>query len=369
MVDPPFPIGHLYKPEQDRIREGRLNQYEREMLTKNEDPWAKFLPKKDNTSPEDPRRDKDSANDIQLSLGDSMQKPRGLSLELEDDASHGMEDKVVSPETSMQIGLPKETLRKRALNRFWLFRKLMEHPKLSEGGGITLSFVIAKQALDYQISGAVKTAAFVFLLAWAAFALAIYISSFWDKRRPLMMVLLIVTALGLFTVWWAYLPLPLMPPNSQRSASIATLPIPTPTTSSSVMPQAQTSDDKQRILIDVKPEYLIGLYKKYSTAQANQAVKTYIGKWVKISGEVVDVDQDANWDALVGRVDPSVMITTKIPATKIPADYFDTHCRFEEQRLIDRALVLRRGEKITLFGRITRITEQSFSLEKCEFVE
>jgi hypothetical protein len=42
MPDPPFSISHLHRGEQDRIREGRLNPYEQEMLAKNEDPWAKF---------------------------------------------------------------------------------------------------------------------------------------------------------------------------------------------------------------------------------------------------------------------------------------------------------------------------------------
>src|SRR6266478_3693077 len=52
MFDPPFPIGHLYKGEQDRIRAGELNPTEREMLARNEDPWSKFRKPKDDSEPE-----------------------------------------------------------------------------------------------------------------------------------------------------------------------------------------------------------------------------------------------------------------------------------------------------------------------------
>src|SRR5205807_3209799 len=35
----PFDIGHLYKGEQDRIRNGDLNPHEREKLMRGENPW------------------------------------------------------------------------------------------------------------------------------------------------------------------------------------------------------------------------------------------------------------------------------------------------------------------------------------------
>jgi hypothetical protein len=152
-------------------------------------------------------------------------------------------------------------------------------------------------------------------------------------------------------------------PGEGTQTRPAPVSIPTPITSSSVTLQAQTSKDNQRILLDVKPEYLLGFFNKYSTAQAQELVKTYLGKWVKISVEVADVSRD---EILGKDQGPSVMITTKIPG---PDKDFLTHCGVEEQRWIDRALVLRRGERITVFGQITRIHERSFSLEKCEFVE
>jgi hypothetical protein len=100
---------------------------------------------------------------------------------------------------------------KRVLDRFSWFRWLRSHPKArkaSGGGGIMLSLLIAKQALDYEISGASKTAAIVFLAAWAVLAFAVYVSNMWDKRRPLMTVAWILAGVALFAVWWGYLPAP-----------------------------------------------------------------------------------------------------------------------------------------------------------------
>jgi hypothetical protein len=263
--------------------------------------------------------------------------------------------KAIEDSHSANGGMPEpgSLLRKRALNRFWLFRKLMEYPRLSEGSGVTLSFLIAKQALDYQIGGAIKTAAFVFLLAWAAFALAIYISSFWDKRRPLMMLLLIVTAFGLFTIWWAYLPPPPapVPPSSQSSPSIGTPSVTLPITN-------------ERIFTDVKPEYLTGLYEKYRSAQADEAVKSYIGKWIKVSGNVSDVSREKGY---FGSPD-----TVFISLTVIKPDghrLYSVLANFDQQRWIDRALIFGRGEEATVLGQISHVTDTSIALRECEIIE
>ena len=100
------------------------------------------------------------------------------------------------------------TLPERALNRFWIFRKLLEHPRWSGGGGLILSLIIAKQALDYEIGGAIQTAAFVFLIAWAVLAFAIYVSTIWDKTRLGAGILWIISGALLVVVWVGYLPKP-----------------------------------------------------------------------------------------------------------------------------------------------------------------
>jgi hypothetical protein len=113
-------------------------------------------------------------------------------------------------------------LAERNLDRYAWFRWLRNHPKVSGGGGIGLAFAIVIKGIDWQIDGAVKSAAVAFLIGWAVFSFVLYISSHWDKRRPLMMATQIMVGLGLIAVWKAYLP---APTQSVVNAPVA---VPTP---------------------------------------------------------------------------------------------------------------------------------------------
>jgi hypothetical protein len=93
----------------------------------------------------------------------------------------------------------------------------MARPKvvsLSGWGGLVVAFGIAIKGLDWQIDGAIKTAALAFLVAWIVFSFAFYISSAWDKRRPWTMAAQISAAIVLILVWVAYLPPPQISANS-----------------------------------------------------------------------------------------------------------------------------------------------------------
>jgi hypothetical protein len=131
----------------------------------------------------------------------------------------------------------------RLLDRFAWFRWLRTHPKArqaSGGGGVVLSLWIAKQALDYEIDGASKTAAAVFLAAWAVLAFAIYVSNMWDKRRQLMSAVLVITGVLLWVIWWAYLPLQsevLTAPSATQSTPSSP---PSPAVSGTAVPQSAT---------------------------------------------------------------------------------------------------------------------------------
>lgn len=67
--EPPFPIGHLHKGEQDRIRNGDLNPTEREMLGKGEDPWAKFRGPEKEPPQKDLGSKESDQGDLPLSTG------------------------------------------------------------------------------------------------------------------------------------------------------------------------------------------------------------------------------------------------------------------------------------------------------------
>jgi hypothetical protein len=50
-----------------------------------------------------------------------------------------------------------------------------------------------------------------------------------------------------------------------------------------------TSPPEKRITIDVDPDYLFGLADDKTRAQAVKLQEPFIGKWMKLSGPIVDV--------------------------------------------------------------------------------
>jgi hypothetical protein len=169
----------------------------------------------------------------------------------------------------------------------------------------------------------------------------------------------------LFFLWPRFQSRPNTSNPQEAVPSAVSTPAPSPTkATASPTPVAV---QEERILLDVKPEYLLDFFTKYNNVQAQKLVETYIGKWEKFSGEVFDVSPDDTVGGHFPDSGPHVMISIRKKNWK---DNFGVYCsRFEEQRWKDRALVLKPGETITLLGRIKQIRERSFWLEKCEFVE
>lgn len=101
----------------------------------------------------------------------------------------------------------------RVLNRFRWFRWLMVRrpefiKRFSGWGGMLIAAGIIKQGLDWEINGAIKTAAVAFIAAWFIALFAFYISDYWDKHAFKGSVLMMVVVIGLCFLWWAYLPPP-----------------------------------------------------------------------------------------------------------------------------------------------------------------
>ena len=96
----------------------------------------------------------------------------------------------------------------RFLSRFRIFQLLVENPKISGGSGFILSFVMVWQGIGIELDGGVKTAVVVFFVAWTVFALTVYASNWWNNHRNLSVIGVIISAVALGFVWWAYLPDP-----------------------------------------------------------------------------------------------------------------------------------------------------------------
>ena len=231
-----FYISHLNQDERQRIRVGKFTPKEVEALAKDDDPWepgrnplpAGLLPPVYPTQgpgfiPNPPTNESNEPKPVNKSNLFAKIKKRFSKV------FANIWPKPVTPQSrdlaetlpEMRDKLEHSIGSDRWLARFAWFRWLREHPngrKASGGGGVVLSLYIAKQALDYEINGAIKTALLVFLAAWAVFAFAIYVSNVWDKRRPLVTAGWLIVGLIFFGVWWGYLP---SPPNQLKQESKA----------------------------------------------------------------------------------------------------------------------------------------------------
>jgi hypothetical protein len=126
---------------------------------------------------------------------------------------------------------------------------------------------------------------------------------------------------------------------------------------------SQPETNEERMLLDVKPEYLLGFFGKYNNAQAQKILEPYIGKWVQISGEVISVDPETP-------IFPSDAPRIKVMIRTRTSTRFTVFARFQGKRWVNRVEVLRpQGESITVFGQIADIAAFGLSLVKCEVVE
>lgn len=151
--------------------------------------------------------------------------------------------------------------------------------------------------------------------------------------------------------------------NQKRNAKLvkATPPEQTslPTTlAPSPKPQAQTPKDlpisNERITIDVTPEYLVSFFNNHTAVQANKLAEAYIGKWMKTSGTVQDVESQ-----------PGHILVLFRPSQHGPLVY----APFREQRWTDRVMTLKLGDNLTVFGQIRNVDRLTLFMDKCEIVD
>jgi hypothetical protein len=113
----------------------------------------------------------------------------------------------------------------------------------------------------------------------------------------------------------------------------------------------------ERVIVDVTVEYLARLCKGHTTFQAEQLIKPYLDKWLKVSGIIGDFGQRASSEMELSfqEIGPSM--------------WFD-----EEWH--DRISVLKRGDRITVMGQIKAVRPLLVNpalayvrLDHCEIIE
>jgi hypothetical protein len=118
-----------------------------------------------------------------------------------------------------------------------------------------------------------------------------------------------------------------------------------------------TPQPEGRIFVDIHPRYLINFCKEHTQIQADRWLETYIGKWMCLSDEVEEVTTQS--------VDEICVICAVGWLNGMGEDY-SLIMLFSRERWHERLSILRRGDRITVIGRIYLVTSSSFSLKDCE---
>ncbi len=133
--------------------------------------------------------------------------------------------------------------------------------------------------------------------------------------------------------------------------------------SASISPPSTAPNTTERIFIDITPEQLVGFYKKYNSAQADDLVKPYISQWVKVSGSVNDVNREK------GFTEPDTVRLSLAVEDANGWIVYAVLADFNDQRWMNRALVFRKDEKATVVGKIKRVMPSGMAVVNCEIVE
>jgi hypothetical protein len=127
-------------------------------------------------------------------------------------------------------------------------------------------------------------------------------------------------------------------------------------------PKEQTSLEtpekkEEMVFVDVTPAYLLNFYKEHIGVQADKLAEAYVGKWMKVSGRLGNVERflEISWRATFEQSTEEIVLQGGFITMM-----------FYEQKWIDRLAVLRRGDKINVIGQIRMMVASSLVLEKCQ---
>jgi hypothetical protein len=136
--------------------------------------------------------------------------------------------------------------------------------------------------------------------------------------------------------------------NSVQALSVPAIPITT-----------TIEDTSGRIIVSVTPQWLMAQFTNRTDVQTQTLLSPYIGKWMRVSGNLGDVKKIKIFD------DKSFAQVT-FRDVKYGSDY--VFLQFSEPGFIDRLSVMQLGEAITVLGQIQSVNPLFVSLEECELL-
>jgi hypothetical protein len=120
-------------------------------------------------------------------------------------------------------------------------------------------------------------------------------------------------------------------------------------------PQNAPAKPVDRIIVNVSPEYLLNFFKEHTSIQAQKLVSAYVGKWMRLSGQVQDITSTYP-DRIAVSFNPHPYVL------HVVFMFFDEIWK-------DRLAILRRGDQITVVGQINDAGPNTVNLFHCELLD
>ena len=120
------------------------------------------------------------------------------------------------------------------------------------------------------------------------------------------------------------------------------------------LPSSIAGSTSDRIFVQETPEYFFELVKDHTAVQRQKITEIYIGKWLKVSGSVRNVQAVSYPQRMV--------VTISIEGIRGISLWFNA-------RWSDRIGLLRIGQNISAIGQISEIGGIDIDLQNCELTE
>ena len=202
---------------------------------------------------------------------------------------------------------------------------------------------------------AVVGAAYFILDHWGRFTAA---KEMWQTAKPHLPSWSVVSPwvpLGFFALAVVFFEIDRRQGNA-RPIVTTPLPAPIPPSLPVPVPQAIVSPDP-RVLVNVTPEHLTGFFKENTSIQAGRLAEAFIGKWMKISGPLSDV---------AGAGDSHRQVTF---SNRSLFGRNEVYMYFLDAKQFDCLSTLKRGDTITVVGKIAEVNAIGITLRECEIVD
>ena len=145
---------------------------------------------------------------------------------------------------------------------------------------------------------------------------------------------------------------PFWPPSARPSPEAT--PAPTPPGPASAPPSLPAPTPAPREFVDLDFEALAARTKTLNGIEAGRIYKVYVGKWIRVSGQIDDVTPAGNTGPIIVRF--------QAPTRNAGTVYMT----FDRAKWEDRLGVVSRGDALTASCRIELVQPNGMSLSDCE---